>query len=272
MLDLLFQPTPVPVISTPAPDFFRDPVWDFIAVILAAVAFLFGIFTYIQSRRNRPIKRLTPIVDTHTSLVSIREEEELKGRLVVLFDKKPIQEPDISTMIIRFVNTGTVPIDDEDYSGSIAILCGSEAEVLTANVVATNPNRFDAKADKDPNDPTRALLHPVLLNAGQSVTIKILVRKAAREVDIFAHIKGVEVEKPITKLGGYEYFLQKWDERSAQEGVVDLMLMIQAALGIIVIQESFGSPEWGGFMVALSIGLLIVFLYLRFWHLQQSRR
>ncbi len=265
----LAQSTPT---STPTPspnygwlEFMRDPLWQFIGVIVALIAIIITIYFSLRSRREKPIKRLSPVIITETPLVSIREEEELKGRLVVLFDKQPMQKPDISMLIIEFSNTGTEPIDDEDYSGPIRIECGENSEVLTANVTKTEPNDFDAKAEIDPTDPTKALLNPVLLNAGQSVTVKILVRKAAQVVGIYAHIKGVDVEKLISRRKEIDAIMRQVEERSGLERATSSLIMVEMSLIVFVFSLFLGLPELITFLLFTPFILLSIARLVHTW-------
>lgn len=198
LFEILAQATVTPtVIPTPtatpygAMEFFRDQIWQFLGAMITLILFIVGIFL---ARREKEIKELTPILLANTPLISVREEDALKGRLVITFDGQAIQEPDIYTLLLEFVNTGNKPIGADDFSAPIRIEFGDKVEVLTASVESTQPEKFDATAQPKPDDTTKVLLDPVLLNQKQSVIVKVLVRSAsAVKPSIYAHIKGTKV-------------------------------------------------------------------------------
>ena len=223
LFEILAQATVTPTATTTPTtnygwlEFIRDPFWQAIGAITAVIIFIATIiFTLWLARKDRVIARierqqaekerqeaekernrseLTPILLANTPLITIKEEDELQGRLVITFDGKEMKEPNIHTLLMQFVNTGNKPIDDDFFSGPIRIDFEKDSEVLTASVVRTEPDQFDAIAEPDPTDSTRVLIHPVLLNEKQSITVKVLIRNAQEpKPTIYAHIMGVQLQ------------------------------------------------------------------------------
>jgi hypothetical protein len=181
------------VTPTPTPygfaEFIRDPGWQFGGAVVAIIGVLIAYLLFWAERQR---KQLDYEVLVRTPLISIREEEELEGRLSILLDGQPLPKPDLETVVVRLTNSGNVPVDDEDFSGPIKLSFGDNAEVLTAAVIKTEPKHFEAMAQVEPDAKKQVLLSPVLLNKGQSVTIKSLVRQAGT-LNVYGHIKGVEL-------------------------------------------------------------------------------
>jgi hypothetical protein len=179
-------PTPAPV--PPILDL-SNPIYQGIGALLGLAAIIITLVLWWTARKR---KQLSYQIVSDTPLVSVREEAELKGRLKVLFDDVPAQDLELSAVIVRVFNSGNVAIGEDDYFGHpIEIQFGGNAEVLTTNVIKTGPDDFDARATADG---TKALLHPVLLNKGQSVEIKSLVKQKS-SFRLYAHIKDVQVRK-----------------------------------------------------------------------------
>jgi len=166
-----------------------NPIYQGIGAIFGLAAIILSLIFWWTDRQRR---ELSYQVVSNTPLISVKEEEELKGRLEVMFDKQAAQNLNLNSVIVKVINSGNVPIGEDDYYGHpIEFRFGENAEVLTASVVKTEPVDFDAKAEPSG---TKALLQPVLFNKGQSITIKMLVKQGAK-FQVYAHIKGIDSVK-----------------------------------------------------------------------------
>ena len=184
--------TPVAVNTPPLFDL-SNAVWQGIGGLAGIVAIIITLVVLYTSRQR---KVLSYTVLAYVPLISVKEEEELKSRLQILFDGQPAQNLDIGSLIIRFNNVGNQDIGEDDYAGHpIEIRFEDTAEVLTTPIlVATGPEDFDVILDKEQ---TKGLIHPTLLNKGQSLTIKLLV-KQSRGFRVYARIKGTKVIRSST--------------------------------------------------------------------------
>src|SRR2546425_10907232 len=115
-------------------DILRDPVWQFIAVIIALIAI---IVTLTQRYR----KEIVYDIISDTPILSIKEE--VKNRVKVLFDDKPMTNARL--IILRIWNSGNVPIIPSDYIEPITLNFGADAEILDADILASIPDDIKSK-------------------------------------------------------------------------------------------------------------------------------
>jgi hypothetical protein len=156
------------------------------------------IFHLVAWRPRQHRKELSYQILTDSPLVSSTERQELHRRLQILLDGRPTW--DISVILLAVTNSGTSTIGVEDYAGPVEFDFGIAVEVLTAAIIKTAPNKFTATAAPAG---TKALLHPVLLNPGDSVILKVLARPQQAVEDpisnylyVFGRIKETEIKGP----------------------------------------------------------------------------
>ena len=107
----------------------RDPLVQFVVLaLLALAAVVVGILGLIVYR-NR--KRLSYKVILQERLLGV--QEYMEGRVHVTFDGKPVH--DVRMVILHLPNTGNVPIEESDYLHPLGFNFGSDASVLSAEVV-----------------------------------------------------------------------------------------------------------------------------------------
>lgn len=163
-------------------DILRDPMWQFVAVILAILAIL---ITYAIYRKQRRRKLLTYDIISRTPLLS--NEEEVKGKLQILFEDQPVQQ--VHLIVMRISNSGDVPILATDYERPVTFSFGEESKILTVEVVETEPDSLHALARIEDD---RVALEPTLLNQGDVITLKMLISKFGGEVAVDGRIIGVK--------------------------------------------------------------------------------
>lgn len=161
------------------PDFLRDPVWQFVGVVLALAA---SVVLFLLQRRR---KALSYEVVSRTSLMSVKEE--VKGRVQILFDGTPVS--DAHMMIMRVTNAGNVPIVPSDYLRPVKFGFGEMVQILSAEVMETSPHNIEASVEVDTG---AVILTPVLLNGGDSITLKILLAQYEGKIDVDGRIVGVK--------------------------------------------------------------------------------
>ena len=118
----------------------RDPIWQFVAVILAIVAIIITVILFFYQRQKKAISWQ---IISNAPLLKI--DEDIKRNLQVVFNGKPVQ--DIQLIIARIINTGNVPIKSTDYERPINLNFGKEAQILTAEITETSPNNLEAYAN-----------------------------------------------------------------------------------------------------------------------------
>lgn len=232
----------------------RDPIWQFIvlaALALATVVVSILLF-WMQHRR----KALSYEIISRTPLLSV--EGEVKGKLQILFDGEPVQ--DVYLVVARIINTGNLPIVSTDYEDPVNLSFGENSQILTTDSSETNPNSLRASTNIEK---TKVVLAPVLLNRGDSITIKMLISQFDGEIKIDGHIVGV---KSIRKLveGRVQSFILMMS--GMVMSFVGLFLWKQAFPPQSVISEEL-SPGWP-YLILFFLGYVLVligaFRYTRF--------
>ena len=163
-------------------DILRDPMWQFVAVLIAISAILISCALYWKQRRS---KGLSYEILSRTPLLSINEE--VKGKLQVLFDKKPVQQ--VHLVEIMLVNSGNVSILADDFERPVSLSFGEEAQILSASIAETNPDSLQASIV---NDGKKVVLTPTLLNQGDLIKTKMLVSKFNNQIAVDGRIVGVK--------------------------------------------------------------------------------
>jgi len=101
---------------------------------------------------------------------------------------------DVYLVVARIINTGNVPIVSTDYEDPVNLSFGENSPILTTDSSETNPDNLRASTNIEKK---RVVLAPVLLNRGDSITIKMLISQFDGEIKVDGHIAGV---KSIRKL------------------------------------------------------------------------
>ena len=168
----------------------RDPMWQFIGVLIALLALIISILLWMQRKR----KALSYEIVSRTPLLSFKEK--IKGNLQILFDGREVQ--DVHLIEVRMFNSGNESIKSEDYERPINFSFGENAQVLTAEVVEANPESIHASADIVD---TKVKLKPILLNGSDSFTLKMLVSQYSgeeKDIKIDGRVAGVkDISMPV---------------------------------------------------------------------------
>ena len=164
----------------------RDPIWQFIGVILAVVAIIITVIFFLYQRQKKAISWQ---IISNTPLLKI--DDDIKRNLQVLYSGKPVQ--DIQLIIARIINTGNVSIKSTDYEGPINLNFGKNAQILTAEITKTSPNNLKASANIEGNG---VIIPPTLMNSRDWITLKILVSQFDEPITVEGRIVGVkEIEE-----------------------------------------------------------------------------
>ena len=163
-------------------EFLRDPFWQFIGAVLALIAIAVSVVLYLLQRKR---KVLAYEIVSRTPLLSVKEE--VKGRVQITFDGQPVS--DATMVILKLLNSGNVPILPFDFLRPVNIGFGKDAQILSAEIIETNPDNIEASVEVGAQTLT---LVPVLLNGGDSVTLKVLLTRFEGDVDVNGRIVGVK--------------------------------------------------------------------------------
>ena len=157
--------------------------WEFWGVVIAVVGFLASATWALRERRRRR-KDLYYAVISKAPLVSVSEEAE--GRIKILFDEKPVSN--VSLAIIQITNRGS-PIPSGDFESSLTILMGRESEIMSVEVMEKQPDSLDVAFNVENG---KIQIEPLLLNNGDSFTLKVAGTNLADNIEVTARILGVK--------------------------------------------------------------------------------
>jgi len=164
----------------------RDPLWQFVGVLLALAAMVLSYRIYVGQKQQ---KRLT--YQRLASFPLLTVKEALAGRISVAFDGNPVQSIHMITLRIRCA--GNLPITVADYVKPLALYVEKAARVLSADIVESLPSNLRPVITVDAGSVT---VEPLLLNPGDSFVVKLLVQDGSKYVFPEARIVGVrEVER-----------------------------------------------------------------------------
>ena len=168
----------------------RDPLWQFVAVVLAVLAIIISVL--LQRRKKAlsyEIVSKTPVLST---------AEEIAGKLQIRFQGESVQG--VYLLVIRIINTGNIPIASSDYERPLSIHFYKETRVLTGEVSQSDPININAQIEVHDQS---ILVMPVLLNKGDSITIKALVSNYSCMPKFDGRIIGVKNISPRTDTSYY---------------------------------------------------------------------
>ncbi len=163
-------------------DFLRDSTWQFaVATLIGVSAIVVSIVAYVL-QRNR--KLLIYEIISSTPLVSVKDEVE--GKLQIIYDGAEVS--DVHLVVVRISNSGNVPITSNDYDRPLIVYTGVDSRILSVEVSETEPKDLKVAINADE---TTTVLQPLLLNGGDSVTIRLLVTRLVG-VHVDGRIVGVK--------------------------------------------------------------------------------
>lgn len=215
----------------------RDPV---LQLLIALVAIVIPFIIYLLQRQKKALS-YSLVSTTHL----LTDHEEFEGKLKVLYEGQPTQN--ISLLILKFINSGNVPITSNDYERQVSILLGKNSKILSAVVIEIEPKNLDAEVIIDDN---RIRIKEILLNPKDAITLKILVS----DLDIFSidgRIVGIKAIDDLGKASKFQkvllflfsilfiigFYLQV--KHSPQFQLSTYYSSLEAKLGLILISISY---------------------------------
>jgi hypothetical protein len=160
--------------------YLTDPDW--LAAIAAIISIIIVVIVYFAGKAK---KSLSYEVLSENPLISI--DNEIKGKLQILLDGKPIEN--VHLLLIRIINDGKVPITANDYERPVTLKFSKSSNILSAEHVGAEPANLVSKPTIHDGIVT---LEPVLMNSGDLFTIKVLVGEYTGPVDVDGRIAGVK--------------------------------------------------------------------------------
>lgn len=161
----------------------RDPVWQFIGLIIgSALALGIPLAGYLAARRAKRIA-----IDVVGLIPLVRARPEVAQRLALQFDGQNVTDAHVA--LIRVRNAGQVPIPASDYERPLAINVNAKARVIAALVNDAQPLALQPSLTTESQ---RAILQPLLLNAGDMLTLTIVTSGAPAPITVDGRIVGVK--------------------------------------------------------------------------------
>lgn len=116
--------------------------------------------------------------------------QELEGRVELLVDG--VKTSNVAFLIVTLQNTGNEPIRREDFEIPFTVHFGEFAEIISSEVIATEPEDFMAHLQLVTTGMNKCHLNPCLLNPGDSITMKLMARNVTEQFAVDARVAGVK--------------------------------------------------------------------------------
>jgi len=159
------------------PSVLRDPVWQFVAAMLALAAIVLTVYLF---HLGRPKKELQVLIDTSTPLVDVHSEA--MGDIEILYKGKAAKNVFLTQVRLR--NSGNQAILDSDYSRNLSFEFDADAEVIDYSVTDSEPANIGMVLTRTSISKVEVL--PVLLNPGDMTTIRfIVIRQDGQAINTF---------------------------------------------------------------------------------------
>ena len=160
--------------------FLIDAGW--ISAITSVIAIILTLLIYFITRKK---KSLSYEVLSESPLISI--SDEIKSGLQVLYNGKPVEN--IHLCLIKFMNDGNVPIAANDYERPLTLSFGDPSSLVYVEKMQVTPSNLTLHIDVSGQAITVA---PIMLNPGDSFTVKALINQYGGEFDVDARVLGVK--------------------------------------------------------------------------------
>lgn len=147
----------------------RDPIWQFVGVIVAMATIYYGWF--MEDTRS-----LTATVITSAKLGFT---EGMENKFDILYNGKSVENPILFQ--VRIENTGTQAIKEDEFSRPIKINFAPSTEILEASIVDSRPENIGATITTDSKVIT---LPNTLLNPDDAFTVRIILDDTDNSEDV----------------------------------------------------------------------------------------
>ncbi|MDT7540166.1 MAG: hypothetical protein QOE33_70 [Acidobacteriota bacterium] len=166
----------------------RDPLWQFIGVILALIAIAISFFIHYLQRQR---KSLAYEITANTPVLTVNEQ--IEGKIEVLYENIPVNN--VRLVTVKVINNGNVPITSNDYERKLSFILKGEVKILSSEILETYPESLETPISVDENKIT---IEPILMNRKDYIVLKALVSNFEGKIDADARIIGVNKVIDIT--------------------------------------------------------------------------
>lgn len=169
----------------------RDNAWS---SIFAFVGIVVAVIIYFVSRSR---KELTYEILAEIALLSV--SKGIAEKVQILFAGIPVSN--VHLVIIRFTNSGNVPITPSDFIERLNVKFGSDSKLLSFGVVDITPPSLSVVLEPISREGMEKLTYgfevvPTLLNRGDSFTVQALISGYNGSPIVLGRIVGVKEIAP----------------------------------------------------------------------------
>lgn len=156
-----------------------DAGW--ISAVASVIAIILTLLIYLITRKK---KSLSYEVLSESPLISI--SDEIKSGLQVLYNGNPVEN--IYLCLIKFINDGNVPIATNDYERPLTLSFSDASSLIYVEKIQVTPGNLTPHIGVSGQTITIA---PIMLNPGDSFTVKALINQYGGKFDVDARVLGV---------------------------------------------------------------------------------
>jgi hypothetical protein len=191
-------------------DWLRDPMWQFVGVVITFIFSWLALFLHALERRKKSL--------AYEIVLNMPIDDEVQ----VSLRGKPAK--DIQLVVIKLINNGNVPIKSSDFESPINFCFGQNSRIIHAGIQEAKPPTLKPISKIKPGC---VIINPTLVNANETILLEVLVSNYSGPIDCTARIVGIsEIKmliKTTAKLIYYEVFLL----------YIGLTLVAPAIIGLI---------------------------------------
>jgi hypothetical protein len=150
-------------------DLWRDEVWQAIGTITGGILGLLGlaltVYIFIRQTQKKSLS-----CELISSSPILKVADDFRNDLEIKFKGKLINS--LTLVVVKFFNSGNVPIEQQDYFRPLSLTFNDQAELLSVDVVEEIPSNLGVSFR---HDKKIIIIEPLLMNKGDSFTVQALV-------------------------------------------------------------------------------------------------
>lgn len=165
----------------------RDPIWQFVGVIISLVALAVA----IAAVRSQLLRKSIAYFYAHERPVFYLFNPELEERLKITLDGREVEK--LSTFSLHIFNNGNIAVPPSDFVVPIAIAFPADSRIFGVSVTEASPANLAVSIT---GIDQQFVIAPLLLNPGDEFTVQFLVERtddsSPLEPVVNARIAGVK--------------------------------------------------------------------------------
>lgn len=164
-------------------DFLRDQIWQFVGVAVTVLGLFISVGFSLKQRSRKAL-----MYDFEgTPLVSVKSKA--KDKIQILYNYQGIS--DAYFLLLRVWNSGNVPLQPNDFHDPITFLFGTKAEILSCEVIETQPGNIKKKLSVSHGKDVLTI-QPLLLNKGACIILKLVLSGFTGDVKAETLVAGLD--------------------------------------------------------------------------------